>query len=58
MADNQDNPGIRVPPPLSTCRANWPRTHWFAKAGNLDYSAFHDDSSLPVIISSFSISVL
>jgi hypothetical protein len=30
----------------------------FAKAGNLDYSAFHDDSSLFVIFSSFSISGL
>jgi hypothetical protein len=30
----------------------------FAKAGNLHYSAFHDDSSLPVIFSSSSISLL
>ena len=29
----------------------------FVKAGNVDYSAFHDDSSLPIIFSSFSISV-
>ena len=28
------------------------------KAGNVGYSAFHDDSSLPIIFSSFSISVL
>jgi hypothetical protein len=33
-------------------------TDRFAKAGNLDYSAFHDDSSLPVIFSSLSMSVL
>jgi hypothetical protein len=30
----------------------------FVKAGNVGYSAFHDDSSLPVIFSSFSSSVL